>query len=122
MSLIQKNKDSFSTILHNIRSYFTGNISFKFIKADRFHACTYLVLSQSIKFQGKLHVYFGSSCEIRRNKGKNGTPKGIESGDLIGGEEVGVGEEVVEADGLVVAAVLEELVEELEGSARARRQ
>lgn len=42
------------------------------------------------------------------------TSERIEAGDLIGREEGGIGEELLEADGVVVAAVFEKLVEELE--------
>lgn len=42
------------------------------------------------------------------------TSEGIEASDLIGRELRGIGEQLFEADGLGVAAVVEELVEELE--------
>lgn len=43
------------------------------------------------------------------------TTEGVEAGDEVGREAIGIGEEGLEADGLVVTAVVEELVKELEG-------
>ena len=42
------------------------------------------------------------------------TSERVEARDLIGREEGGIGEELLEANGVVVAAIVEELVEQLE--------
>lgn len=43
------------------------------------------------------------------------TSKVVEAGDLIGRELGGIGEELLEANGVDVASIFEELVEEFEG-------
>lgn len=43
------------------------------------------------------------------------TSEGVEAGDEIRRKEGGIGEEVTEADSLVMAAILDELMEELKG-------
>lgn len=58
----------------------------------------------------------GRGAAQQMNKQMNEcTTEGVEAGDEVGREAIGIGEEGLEADGLVVTAVVEELVKELEG-------
>jgi len=61
---------------------------------------------------GKLVV--GLVFEVEERLGIGGG-EGVEAGDVVGREAGGVGEVLLEPNGLVVAAIVEELVEELEG-------
>jgi len=63
---------------------------------------------------GDGELLFGLVFEVEEGLGIGGG-EGVDAGDLVGREAGGVGEVVLETNRLVLAAIVEELVEELEG-------
>lgn len=82
-------------------------VQLRFEFGDVFVGQTELVIGD-----GELVV--GLVFEVEEGLGIGGG-EGVEAGDLVGREAEGVGEVLLEANGLVVAAIVEQLVEKLEG-------